>query len=109
MEINSLSREPRLQRRVQLAAGHHIRTKAFFVQDTVHPLAAERLARVGHEPPAAVVAVDRLTVAFARAADLVLVHDIEGGAVGLRQLDGIPPADRQVSEGLSPKQSDTNI
>ena len=97
VEINSLSREPRLQRRVQLAAGHHIRTKAFFVQDTVHPLAAERFAGIQYQTLFMIMRVHGIFQRAAVGPDGILVHHIQRRTVFRGQRYGIQPADRQMS------------
>ena len=97
VKTDSLCREARRKGRVQLAFRHHIQAHPLLVHEAADGLAAESLAGVADQSPAAVIAVDRAAVAAAGVAHARLIQHIQRGAVLLCKLQSVAPANAQMS------------
>ena len=100
MEEDLFRREAHRQGGIELPAGDHVQPHALLLHDPAEGLAVQGFAGIGHQPFAAVVAVDRLPVAGARPADLPLIQQVEGGAELLGQFHRVAAANRQVAMGI---------
>ena len=81
VEIGAPQIVPRLQRRIDLAGGHHVDAHVLLLHDLVHPLEAACFAGVQGAAGGTEVLSERLLIDPALTADAVFIHQIQRRAV----------------------------
>ena len=97
MKVGAAEVVARLKGGVDLAGGHHVDAHLFFLHDLVDALEGICLAGVQGTGAVAEMLLERGGVDPAVLTDLVLVHQVQGGAVLPGQLHRVLPGKKQAS------------